>query len=55
MTILYLLAALLQTYTYNVNPLLYVDNIPNSIVIPDISQEAVISVIKNPLKICSLV
>ena len=40
---------------YNVNPLLYVDNIPNSIVIPDISQEAVISVIKNHLKICSLV
>ena len=31
----------------NVNPLLYVDNIPNSIVIPDISQEAVISVIKS--------
>ena len=30
----------------NVNPLLYVDNIPNSIVTPDISQEAVISVIK---------
>ena len=29
------------------NPLLYVDNIPNSIVIPDISQEAVISVIKS--------
>ena len=31
----------------NVNPLLHVDNIPNSIVIPDISQEAVISVIKS--------
>ena len=31
----------------NVNPRLYVDNIPNSIVIPDISQEAVISVIKS--------
>ena len=31
----------------NVNPLYYVDNIPNSIVIPDISQEAVISVIKS--------
>ena len=31
----------------NVNPLFYVDNIPNSIVIPDISQEAVISVIKS--------
>ena len=40
---------------YNVNPLLYVDNIPNSLVIPDISQEAVISVIKKYLKICSLV
>ena len=31
----------------NVNPLFYVDNIPNSIVIPDISQEAVISIIKS--------
>ena len=31
----------------NVNPLLYVDNIPNNIVIPVISQEAVISVIKS--------
>ena len=30
----------------NVNPLCYVDNIPDSIVIPDISQEAVMSVIK---------
>ena len=40
---------------YNVNPLFYVDNPPNSILIPDISQEAVISVIKNHLKICSLV
>ena len=35
---------------YNVNPLLYVDNIPNSIVIPDISQEAVIKIsLKNLL------
>ena len=32
----------------NVNPLLYVDNIPDSIVIPDISQEAAISVLKSP-------
>ena len=31
----------------NVSPLFYVDNIPNSIVIPDISQEAVISEIKS--------
>ena len=31
----------------NVNPLLYVDNISNSIVIPNISQEAVISVMKS--------
>ena len=31
----------------NVNPLFYVDNIPNSIVTPDISQKAVISVIKS--------
>ena len=30
----------------NVNPCFFVDNIPNSIVIPDISQETVISVIK---------
>ena len=37
----------------NVNPLLYVDNSPNSIVIPDISHEAVISV-TNQLKILLL-
>ena len=43
-----LLAAFLQNSIHcNVNPLFYVDNIPNSIVIPDISQEAVISVIKS--------
>ena len=35
----------------NINPLLNLDNIPNSIVIPDISQEAVISVIKSGFRL----
>ena len=48
MTILHIIGSILANSIHcNVNPLFYVDNIPNSIVIPDISQEAVISVIKS--------